>query len=322
MLYFVLFVLSLILTYSIRWYANKKAILDVPNARSSHTVATPRGGGLAIIISFFIGLFILQEQIESRLIYALLCVFPIVFISLIDDIKPLSSRLRAFIQSVSILGALVFLGGVNSIDFIFFSLEGWWLNILAFLSMFWLTNLYNFLDGIDGYAGSQALTAGLGLFLFFGNSLGLVLVAVSLGFLFFNWDKASIFMGDVGSASLGFIFAVFVFFDTSHANILIWLILLSLFWFDATITLFRRFKNREKITQAHKKHAYQRLVQSGYSHGKVVFLSLMFNLFFIALLYASEVFNALDNVLFLIFTFNILLAMLILFLIENKKAFK
>jgi len=317
MLYLGLFSISLLLTYGIRDFANKKAILDIPNARSSHSVATPRGGGLAIIIGFFIGLFIFKEELESRLFYALLCVLPIVLISLIDDIKPLSSSLRAGVQSLAIVGALYCLGGVNFIDFGFFSLQGEWLNILAFISMFWLTNLYNFLDGIDGYAGSQALTAGLGLFLFFANPLGLVLVFVSLGFLVFNWDKASIFMGDVGSASLGFIFAVFVFFDLSEANIFIWLILLSLFWIDATVTLIRRFTNKEKLTQAHKKHAYQRLVQAGYSHAKVVSLSLVFNLFFISLLYFTD---NLSKVL--IFILNIILVTLILLFIERKKAFK
>lgn len=318
MLYIALFAISIVLTYSIRWIANKKAILDIPNERSSHTIAMPRGGGLAIIISFFLGVFLLHEHIEAKLFYALLCVLPIVIISLIDDIKPLSSSLRATIQSLSIIMALIALDGVNSIDFLVFSLEGWWLNILAFISMFWLTNLYNFLDGIDGYAGSQAITAGLGLYLLFANPLGLVLVFSTLGFLFFNWHKASIFMGDVGSASLGFIFAVFVFFDTSSGNILIWMILLSLFWIDATVTLLRRFKNREKLTQAHNKHAYQRLVQAGYSHAIISSFSLIFNMFFIALLYY---FDNLNNLIW-VFLLNIILVMLILFFSEKTKAFR
>jgi Fuc2NAc and GlcNAc transferase len=314
MIYFFLFIVSLGLTYSIRWYALKKSILDIPNGRSSHSIPTPRGGGLAIIISFFLGLFFFHEQIENRLFYALLCVLPIVIVSLIDDIISTSSLLRALVQSLSILGALICLGGVNSIDFILFSLEGSWLNIVAFISMFWLTNLYNFLDGIDGYAGSQAITAGFGLFLFFANPLGLVLVVSSLGFLFFNWHKASIFMGDVGSVSLGFIFSIFMFYNPSEGNIFIWLILLSLFWFDATITLVRRFLNKENLTEAHNKHAYQRLVQSGYSHAKVVRLSLLFNLLFLVLLYS---FHGLLRIFFL----AIVSLTLIMFFIEKKKHF-
>lgn len=314
MIYLFLFAVSLGLSYSIRWYAFKKSILDIPNERSSHTVATPRGGGLAIVLSFFLGVFFFHENIENRLFYALLCVLPIVIISLIDDIITLSSTLRATVQSLSIIGALTFLGGVNSIDFILFRLEGSWLNIFAFISMFWLTNLYNFLDGIDGYAGSQAITAGLGLYLLFSNPLGLVLVVSSLGFLMFNWHKASLFMGDVGSASLGFIFAVFIFFDTSNGSILVWFILLSLFCFDATVTLLRRFINKEKLTQAHKKHAYQRLVRSGYSHAKVVIFSLLFNTLFLVLLYSyGEVIN--------IFILNIILVIYIMFLIEKRNPF-
>ncbi len=314
MIYIGLFVLSIVLTYSIRSYANKKAIYDIPNERSSHSTPTPRGGGLAIMIVFYIGLVYFQESIDSTLFYALLCAIPIALISLVDDVLTISSKVRFFIQSVSAAMALYFLGGVSSFDFILFELQGWWLNIIAFIAMIWLTNLYNFLDGIDGYAGSEAVMVGLGLFLFFHNPLGLVIVAACLGFLLFNWHKASIFMGDVGSATLGFVFAVFVFYDTSQGSIFIWLILLSLFWFDATLTLIRRYRNGEVVTQAHKKHAYQRLTQSGWSHDKVVWFSLVFNLIFFVLLYFVE------NVL-IVFIFNIIALYTIVKLIDAKKSF-
>jgi len=314
MIYIGLFLLSVMLTYIIRSYANKKAIFDIPNERSSHVTPTPRGGGLAIVIVFYIGLIYFQENLDSKLFYALFCAVPIALISLIDDIFTLSSKIRLFVQSISAGMVLYFLGGVTSIDFILFELHGWWLNIIAFSTIIWLTNLYNFLDGIDGYAGSEAVMVGLGLFLFFHNPLGLVIVAACLGFLLFNWHKASIFMGDVGSATLGFIFAVFVFYDTSHGSIYIWLILLSLFWFDATLTLMRRYKNGESITQAHKKHAYQRLTQSGWSHDKVVWFSLVFNLIFFVLLYFVE------NIL-IVFILNIIALYTIVKLIDAKKSF-
>ena len=314
MIYIGLFLLSVMLTYIIRSYANKKAIFDIPNERSSHVTPTPRGGGLAIVIVFYIGLIYFQENLDSKLFYALFCAVPIALISLIDDIFTLSSKIRLFVQSISAGMVLYFLGGVTSIDFILFELHGWWLNIIAFSAIIWLTNLYNFLDGIDGYAGSEAVMVGLGLFLFFHNPLGLVIVAACLGFLLFNWHKASIFMGDVGSATLGFIFAVFVFYDTSHGSIYIWLILLSLFWFDATLTLMRRYKNGESITQAHKKHAYQRLTQSGWSHDKVVWFSLVFNLIFFVLLYFVE------NIL-IVFILNIIALYTIVKLIDAKKSF-
>ena len=201
MIYIGLFLLSVVLTYAIRAYANKKAIFDVPNERSSHSVPTPRGGGLAIMLVFYTGLIYFQESIDSTLFYALLCSLPVALISILDDLFTLSSSIRFLVQSVSAGMALYFLGGVSSIDFILFELHGWWLNIIAFFTIVWLTNLYNFLDGIDGYAGSEAVMVGLGLFVFFHNPLGLVILAASLGFLLFNWHKASIFMGDVGSAT-------------------------------------------------------------------------------------------------------------------------
>lgn len=289
-------------------------MFDIPNERSSHTVPTPRGGGLAIVMVFYIGLFYFQESIDTKLFYALLCAAPIALIGIIDDIFTLSSKIRFFIQSASAGMALYFLGGVASIDFIVFELHGWWLNIIAFLAIVWLTNLYNFLDGIDGYAGTEAVMVGFGLFIFLHNPLGLVIVAACLGFLLFNWHQASIFMGDVGSATLGFIFAVFVFYDTSDGSIYVWLILLSLFWFDATLTLIRRYRNDEPVTQAHKKHAYQRLVQSGWTHDKVVWFTLVFNLVFFALLYYVE------NVL-IVFILNIISLFVIVKLIDNRKSF-
>lgn len=314
MIYFVLFLISLVTTYLIKIYSIKQSIIDIPNERSSHTIPTPRGGGLAIIITFYLGLILLKDIIEVKLFLAFFSAIPIVIISLIDDIKPLSSKVRLLVQSLSTLLALYLLGGVYSIDFIFFELSGWWLNIIAFFSILWLTNLYNFLDGIDGYAGTQTILIGIGLLLFFSNPLGGVLIVSSLGFLFFNWDKASIFMGDVGSATLGFIVAIFVFSDTSNGNIYIWLVILSFFWIDATITLFRRYFNGESISLAHRKHAYQRLTQVGWSHGKVVTYFIAFNLLFLFLLTIME-----GNKVFIL---NIVLSTIILYAIEKKKSFK
>ncbi len=315
MIYIVLFFLSICITYIIRFYAKRKAILDIPNERSSHTLPTPRGGGLGIIILFILSLFYFYDSIDIGLFYALLCVIPIAVISFVDDIFTLSSTLRVSVQSISAIGAIYLLGGVNHIDFLIFDLDGWWLNILAFMTIIWLTNLYNFLDGIDGYASSQAVMVGLGLFIFFQNPLGLVIVSISLGFLMFNWHKASIFMGDVGSASLGFIFAVLIFYDTSSGNILIWMILLSLFWIDASVTLVRRYINGEKITQAHRKHAYQRLVQSGWSHSLVVLSSILFNLIFLISIYFVPS-------LWILFIINIISVFIIIRWIDTQKGFE
>lgn len=226
----------------------------------------------------------LDSQLSSALFWALVCVIPITAVSILDDLFTLSAKVRFLVQSISSVLALYILGGVEQIHLGVFNIEGAWLNIIALLSMLWLTNLYNFLDGLDGYAAGEAVFVGASAFLLFGNEVGLYLALASLGFLVFNWPKASFFMGDVGSASLGFIFAVLLLNDAGDPSFLGWIILLSLFWFDATITLFRRFKNKERLSQAHKKHMYQRLHQAGWSHQKVLFGSMTFNfLLFVAL---------------------------------------
>jgi len=314
MIYFGFFLLSIVLTYMIRYYTNKKHILDIPNSRSSHTIPIPRGGGIAIVIVFYLGLLFFKEAIDPSLFQALLCAIPIAITGLMDDIFTISAKVRLLVQGSFAMLALYFLGGVSYINMKLFVLEGWWVNIIAFFIILWLTNLYNFLDGIDGYAASQGIIVGLGLYLFFSNPLGLVIVVACLGFLFFNWHKASIFMGDTGSTTLGFIFALFSLFDTTDGNIYIWLILLSVFWFDATLTLIRRFMNHEVLTQAHKKHAYQRLTQSGWSHDHVVLAATAINLLFITLLYFGS------NVLF-VMILNILTLYTLVKLIDKKKGF-
>lgn len=313
MIYIGLFLLSLFLTYIIKYYAIKKEILDIPNERSSHASPTPRGGGLAIVISFYVGLFFFKEQVSSELFLALFAGLPIVIISLLDDLLTLSSKVRLFIQGLSAILALYLLGGVNHLDFGIIEFSGVWLNVFAFFIIVWLTNLYNFLDGIDGYAASQTVTLGVGLSLLLFNPLGYVLVAISLGFLVFNWHKASIFMGDVGSASLGFIIAVLLFSNSSGENIYFWFIALSLFWIDGSITLLRRFINGEKVMKAHKKHAFQRLVQSGFSHTLVTVGLIGFNGLFLFLMYFFD-----WKVLFFI---NILCLIIILLWVEKRKKF-
>lgn len=314
MIYFGFLLLSIVLTYMIRYYTNKKHILDIPNSRSSHAVPIPRGGGIAIVIVFYLGLLFFKEAIDPSLFQALLCAIPIAITGLMDDIFTISAKVRLLVQGSFAMLALYFLGGVSYIDMKLFVLEGWWVNIIAFFIILWMTNLYNFLDGIDGYAASQGIIVGLGLYLFFSSPLGLVIVVACLGFLFFNWHKASIFMGDTGSTALGFIFALFSLFDTTDGNIYIWLILLSVFWFDATLTLIRRFMNHEVLTQAHKKHAYQRLTQSGWSHDHVVLAATTINLLFITLLYFGS------NVLF-VMILNILTLYTLVKLIDKKKGF-
>ena len=281
------FLSSALLTYAIRYFAHKKELFDHPNERSSHTVATPKGGGLAIMVSFYTVLTLLffNDKVDIGLFLALLSGLPVLAISLIDDLYPLSSRLRFGVQLFSAATALYFLGGITALDFGLFSLHGIWLNLIALIGIIWITNLYNFLDGIDGYASSEALFVGGAAYLLFDSETALFLAVASGGFLLLNWHKASIFMGDVGSAPLGFIFAILILKDAGSVDFVAWLMLLSLFWFDATYTLLRRAKRKEKLSEAHKKHAYQRLTQAGFSHSSVVLLAMALNLLIFFMLY-------------------------------------
>ena len=242
----------MILTYVIKNYAIKKSLVDIPNDRSSHTNPTPHGGGIAIAITWFLGISYLYyiDDINSSLYFALMGGIIISVVSYFDDLYELSAKLRIIIQSSVALLGLYLLGGFTSIDLGLFSIENpFFTNIFAFFMIVWFINLYNFLDGIDGYAGSETIFLGLAGFLFFGGDHFLVLIAATLGFLVWNWHKAKIFMGDVGSTLLGYNVAIFTIYYANQeaSNLWIWIILFGVFWFDATLTLFRRYRNKEKL---------------------------------------------------------------------------
>jgi len=320
MIYIFLFLISFVLTYYIRKIAIEKSLVDIPNERSSHTVATPHGGGIAIAVTWFFGISYLfyKNDIDSSLYYALLVGVVISAISYFDDLHELSAKFRLLTQSLVAMFGLYMLGGLGRIDFYFFIIENQiFTNIFAFFMIIWFINLYNFLDGIDGYAGSEAVFLGLAGFLLFGDSHFLVLIFAVLGFLVWNWHKAKIFMGDVGSTLLGYNIAIFTLYYANQEaqNLWIWIILFGVFWYDATLTLYRRYKNGEKLSLAHKKHAYQRLTQSGFTHDKVVLFSILVNIVLFCLVYfVSNVFVA--------FLVSIILLYGIVWFVDNKKTFE
>jgi UDP-N-acetylmuramyl pentapeptide phosphotransferase/UDP-N-acetylglucosamine-1-phosphate transferase len=315
--------LSLGLTYVIRLFALKKSFLAHVNERSSHTTPTPHGGGIAIAITWFLGLVYLFtcKEIDTPLFSALMVGALLSIVSFLDDVYELSPKKRLLTQAfVSVLG-LYLLGGLSKIDLGFFVIENQIVtNALAFVGIIWFINLYNFLDGIDGYAGSEAIFLGFAGWLLFGGSYFLVLVVCVLGFLVWNWHKAKIFMGDVGSTLLGYTIAIFALYTQNNGtSILVWLILFGLFWFDATLTLFRRYQNGEKLSIAHKKHAYQRLTQSGWSHEKVVIYSIFLNMLLVVLGYIAFVFQGLAIVCFMV---TVVLLYGVVKWVDTKKRFE
>ena len=320
MIYIVLFLLSFVLTYFIKNYAIKKSLVAEVNERSSHTTPTPHGGGIAIAITWFVGLTYLffTQDIDVHLYYALMVGVLISVVSYFDDLFELSAKLRLLTQaSVALLG-LYFLGGFEQINLFFFTIENQlFTNLFAFFLIIWFINLYNFLDGIDGYAGSEAVFLGVAGFLLFGGSHFLVLAVAVLGFLFWNWHRAKIFMGDVGSTLLGYNVAIFTIYyaNQSSLNFWIWIILFGAFWFDATLTLWRRYKNKEKLSIAHKKHAYQRLSQSGWSHSQVVLTLGLVNGVLLALV-------CMLNNIFIAFCLAIVFLYLCIRLVDKQKPFR
>lgn len=320
MIYIILLIFSFFLTYWIKNYAIKKSLIASVNERSSHTVPTPHGGGIAISITWFIGLIylFLNNQIESGLFYALSVGIIISVVSFLDDIYELSAKLRIIVQSSVAIFGISFIGGFNSLNFGILEISNpIFVNIFAFLLIIWFINLYNFLDGINGYAGSEAVFLGLAGFMLFGDNHFLVLIVSVLGFLFWNYNKAKIFMGDVGSTLLGYNTAIFTIYyaNIESTNLWIWVVLFGLFWFDATLTLVRRKLNKEKLSQAHKKHAYQRLTQSGWSHYKVTNWSIVINVILFGLVYF------ISN-LFIAFIVSLVLLYVIMKFIDSKNPFQ
>jgi len=317
------FLISLIGTYFVRRLAFKNKVVDIPNERSSHSIPTPRGGGLAIVVAFYVGLFFIfyLKLIDKNLFFALLSGFPLIIVSIIDDLKDVSPKIRIFMQFISSFLVIYFIGGIQIIDLGFYTITNKYLLIpISLIGILWFINLYNFLDGIDGYASIEAIFIALAIFLFADNMESLLLIFSVIGFLFWNWPKAKIFMGDVGSTMLGFILIVLGIYynNSSQFSIICWLIISSLFWFDATITLFRRVLNRETLSIAHKKHAYQRIVLSGFSHQKTLIYSIIINIIIFGLTLLSALFF---KYAFIFFTLNIIVLYIIIKIVDKKYPF-
>ncbi|MGH2708063.1 MAG: MraY family glycosyltransferase [Actinomycetota bacterium] len=289
---------SWVLTGWVRRYALRESMVDLPSPRSSHSVPTPRGGGLAIAIAALGGIALagalgwIPRQAAIALVGGGVLVAGVGWV---DDRRDVSHSVRLTVHFVAGGWALWWLGGYPAVETGFGSISvGPAGSAIAALGIAWATNCYNFMDGIDGLAGGEAVSVGLlgALLLVAGGHPGLAMVpllisAASAGFLSWNWPPARIFMGDVGSGLLGFLFGTLaVASERSGAlPVLAWVVLLGVFAFDATATLLRRVLWREVWYQAHRSHAYQRAVQSGWSHAQVTRTVLLINLGLAALVW-------------------------------------
>ena len=282
------FALVAVLSAGVIRYGPRFGLLDTPVARSAHVAPKPLGGGAALAAPYFLCViwFVASAAISESALAYLGCLF-IVVLGFSDDRWQLSSKVRLpvqFIVSVAAVRAI----GVDSVDFGFFSLsEPLTLSLLAVLSLVWLCNLTNFMDGIDGIAASQLLVTSLscvvllvGLDAAAGElgehdvvlTLSVVLAASAAGFLLWNWSPASLFMGDAGSGFIGFALGLLALESlvTQRMSVWSWVLLLGVFIADTAVTLLVRIIRGERWYEGHSQHAYQILSRRLNSHPRVV----------------------------------------------------
>lgn len=266
----VIALLSYGLTALLRIYALKRSIIDIPNARSSHTIPTPRGGGVAIVVAFILALLLLGIfGMESWpvLVAYLGAGTLIAVVGFMDDHGHIAARWRLLGHFAAAVWALFWLGGLAPLTMFGYSFDlGWFGAVAAAFYLVWMLNLYNFMDGIDGLASFEAICACLGVCLIYwltGHDqliyAPLLLAMAVAGFLFWNFPPAKIFMGDAGSGFLGIILGCLSVQAAWAGSELLfaWLILLGVFVVDATFTLIRRLVRGDKVYEAHRSHGYQ-----------------------------------------------------------------
>ena len=280
----ILLCLSWALTRQFVVHARKLASIDIPNERSSHSTPTPRGGGIAFVLASILGFItiaILTSQFGVELLGLSVAGGLVATVGHLDDRKRISgATVRLFAHSIAATILVVAIGLPDSISFFNQSIEaGLVTHLIIGIALVWLLNLFNFMDGTDGIAASEAafvaLTGALLTIVMTSTSdhsaAGFALAASVLGFLVYNWSPAKIFMGDVGSGFLGITIGGLALLSIQqNAELLwVWIILLGVFVTDATITLLRRLARKQKPHVAHRSHAYQHLALRYQSHSKV-----------------------------------------------------
>lgn len=287
------FISAFLITQLVQKHALSLGLVDIPNERSLHVKPTPRGGGLGFVISFLGGLAALYFahfiSFQLLLIFILGGVL-IAGVGLLDDLRHATVKIRLTVHTVAAIFVLGLFHGMPQLPLGFMILHWQWFgNFIGVIALVWLINLYNFMDGIDGIAGAEAIfatTAGALLIILSNHRSELIwplllLGACVFGFIILNWSPAKIFMGDVGSGFLGFALGIFIIASAVEQSLTPWqwLILLSCFWIDATLTLLRRILKGEAFMQAHCSHAYQVISRYLNSHKKVVLMVMGVNIF-------------------------------------------
>ncbi len=273
-----------ILTPFLRGWLMQQNLVDLPGERRSHSVPTPRGGGAAIVFALIFANLVSGLPWWPGLFLLLL----LGILGWVEDRHELSAPSRLAVQAVVAVLALSLIGPVTSVDVFGQTMHlPWFWTLLSGIAIVWLINLHNFMDGSDGLAAMQGVWSGLAMGvlmlradLFTHAAFALALAGGYAGFLLWNRPPARIFMGDSGSMALGGGVALLALAGATSGGVSIWvsLIITSLFVVDATATLARRVANGERWYNAHRQHAYQRLIAVGWSHGRVLVLYAAINL--------------------------------------------
>lgn len=301
-------VISFMFTGIMRRYAVSRSLIDVPGARSSHIIPTPRAGGVAIVLAFLLAL--------PSLAYAQLISTAdlmgiggagilVAIVGFFDDHHPVSVRCRLAGHFSAAAWALFWLGGLPPLHIFGMPVGSEWVGyVVGAVYLVWMLNLYNFMDGVDGIASVEAICACFGAILLYWVMgfeqliwLPLVLSMAVSGFLFWNFPPARIFMGDAGSGFLGMTLGVLsVQAGWASSNLLwAWLVLLGVFVVDATFTLIRRVSLGEKFYVAHRTHAYQYASRHFGKHLPVTLAVVAINVFWLLPIALSIVLFQLDG---------------------------
>ncbi len=289
------FVVSVCGTWILRRWATQRGLIDVPNARSSHSMPTPRGGGAAILMAFVLAVFVLflRGWMQGQILIALMAGGgAVALVGFFDDLKDISAAVRFSVHLGAGALAVALIGGLSEPILASWGLHGNWLgNFLTVTIIVSVINVFNFMDGIDGLAGIEAIfvaSSGAILNAFAGGEFGITaamlsLAAASAGFLIWNWPPASIFLGDIGSGFLGVTLSILALSASNSTGIPleVWGILAGVFLVDTTVTLVRRMARGDPWLQPHRLHGYQHLARRLKSHSRVTLIVTVINFFWL-----------------------------------------
>jgi UDP-N-acetylmuramyl pentapeptide phosphotransferase/UDP-N-acetylglucosamine-1-phosphate transferase len=273
-------------------WLHRRAIMDVPNERSSHAEVTPRGGGIATTAGMLLGLIVwMALEPDPVMPMVVLGMAVLAIVSWLDDRSgglPVGVRFGAQAICVGVVIAMLPLEATVTQGLV----PVWFERVVLFFAWIWFTNLFNFMDGINGITGVEMATIGAGFTLLsviegVVAPGGLIVVAAALGFLPWNWGKAKVFLGDVGSVPAGYLLGALLLALALSGHWAAALILPMYYWVDATFTLLRRGLRGEKVWQAHRSHFYQQGARRLGSHAAVAMRIAALNLLLVVLAVVS-----------------------------------